>query len=183
VADPASPPSPDITHATIKSVTHPKTRKLEQAPGKQSRCNILKLRDFAPRRTSSKVQPMTTTPYESRFTSKVELVKKWSAEHGDCNIPVSAVIESQGNTIHIGRWVDYIRGQYRAGRLPDERIQVLEAIPGWTWKPRPRGPIANTHKVRDSQIRELRREGITLEAIAYSFGLSKQRIAQICAES
>ena len=123
---------------------------------------------------------MTATPYESRFTSKIELIKQWSADKGNCNIPVSAVIASGNTTIRIGRWVDYIRGQYRAGRLPDERVQTLEGIPGWTWEPRQRGPVANTHKVRDSQIRELRREGITLEAIAYSFSLSKQRIAQIC---
>jgi len=123
---------------------------------------------------------MTTTPYESRFNSKVELVRQWSADNGNCNIPVGAVIHTQGHPVRIGRWVDYIRGQHRTGRLPSERIQVLEAIPGWTWEPRQRGPVADTHKVRDSQIRQLRREGITLEAIAYSFGLSKQRIAQIC---
>jgi hypothetical protein len=33
----------------------------------------------------------------------------------------------------LGRWVQRRRSQYRAGRLPADRVEVLEALPGWTW--------------------------------------------------
>jgi hypothetical protein len=36
----------------------------------------------------------------------------------------------------LGSWVRHKRKQWKAGRLPDDRIALLEALPGWVWVPR-----------------------------------------------
>ena len=37
--------------------------------------------------------------------------------------------------INIGAWVNAQRTMYRKGQLPQDRITLMEAIPGWSWEP------------------------------------------------
>ena len=43
------------------------------------------------------------------------------------------------NDLRLGTWVNAQRVAYRKGSLDENSITLLEALPGWTWKPR-RGP-------------------------------------------
>jgi superfamily II DNA or RNA helicase len=45
---------------------------------------------------------------------------------------------SQGTSsdgINVGAWVNGQRTKYRKGQLPQDRIAMMEATPGWTWEP------------------------------------------------
>jgi superfamily II DNA or RNA helicase len=37
--------------------------------------------------------------------------------------------------INVGAWVNGLRTKYRKGQLPQDRIDLMEAIPGWSWEP------------------------------------------------
>lgn len=123
--------------------------------------------------------PMNSFPHQARFEQNIELLRKLVADQGNCNIPLAKQISDQDGTVNIGRWVGYVRTKYKQGRLDPYRIATLEAIPGWNWETRRSGPEPKQVE-RDSEIRNLRRQGITLEAIAFNYGLSKQRVAQLC---
>ena len=121
---------------------------------------------------------MNPSAYQSRFEQHVEALRQYVAETGTCNVPHAHHVEKGGTSISLGRWVAYVRNRYRIGRLRDSQIAILEAIPGWTWAARKPGPPAK--EKRNDEIRRLRAEGISLESIAFTYGLSKQRIHQIC---
>jgi DNA invertase Pin-like site-specific DNA recombinase len=128
---------------------------------------------------SSRVSTMTSSTYQSRFEQHIEALRQYVAEHGTCDVPHSYVHSKGGGTsIALGRWVAYVRGRFRSGRVPQDRAAALQAIPGWTWEARKPGPPAKTD--RNAEIRRLRDSGISLETIAMNYGLSKQRIHQIC---
>lgn len=122
---------------------------------------------------------MNLSPHQARFERNVELLRKLVAKRGNCNIPLALVVDDEGDEVKIGRWVGYMKTQHKQNRLDAYRIATLEAIPGWNWEGRRSGPEPKQAE-RDSEIRNLRRQGITLEAIAYNYGLSKQRVAQLC---
>lgn len=107
------------------------------------------------------------------------MLRKLVAELGHCRIPLAMTTTDGDVTINIGRWVGYMRTKYKQQRLDPYRITTLEAIPGWDWGTRRSGPKPKQTQ-RDNEIRNLRRAGITLEGIAFDYGLSKQRIAQLC---
>jgi hypothetical protein len=122
---------------------------------------------------------MTSSTYQSRFEQHIEALRQYVAEHGTCEVPHSYVYQKGGGaSIALGRWVAYVRGRFRSGRVPQDRAAALQAIPGWTWEARKPGPPAKTE--RNAEIRRLRDSGISLETIAMNYGLSKQRIHQIC---
>jgi len=123
--------------------------------------------------------PMNSFPHQARFEQNVELLRKLVADQGSCNVPLSKQIFDEAGTVNIGRWVGYIKTKHKQGRLDPYRIATLEAIPGWNWETRRSGPEPKQAE-RDNEIRSLRRQGITLEAIAFNYGLSKQRVAQLC---
>lgn len=122
---------------------------------------------------------MNSSTYQTRFEQHVEALRQYVAEHGTCEVPHSYVHQKGGGaSIALGRWVAYVRGRFRSGRVPQDRAATLQAIPGWTWEARKPGPPAKTD--RNAEIRRLRDSGISLETIAMNYGLSKQRIHQIC---
>lgn len=122
---------------------------------------------------------MNLSPHQARFERNIELLRKFVAKHGHCNVPLAATVLAGSDEVKLGRWVGYMRTQHSQGKLSDYRVATLEAVAGWSWETRRSGP--EPKKVdRDNEMRSLRRQGITLEAIAYNYGLSKQRVAQVC---
>lgn len=122
---------------------------------------------------------MNLSPHEARFERNVELLKQYVAERGHCNIALATTVLAGNDEVKLGRWVGYMRTQHKRQKLDRYRIATLEAIPGWSWETRRSGPQPKQVE-RNNEIRSLRRQGITLELIAYNYGLSKQRVAQLC---
>mgnify|MGYP006277571335 CR=1 FL=1 len=130
---------------------------------------------------------MSKTAYESRFDDHLGALQTFRIREGHCNVPYAHV----ENGIALGRWVAYVRSRYRKDmtgengptrRLLSERhTQALSLIPGWSWEARRPGPTPKHD--RNAEIRELRNSGISLSVIAETYGLSKQRIHQLCMES
>lgn len=132
---------------------------------------------------------MMRSAYESRFEQHLGALQNFVAREKHCNVPYSHVEDG----IHLGRWVAYIRSRRRKDlalaeqgaktqrkRIPDRYVEALERVPGWDWAARRPGPTPKTD--RNAEIRELRRNGVSLGVIAETYGLSKQRVHQLCSE-
>ncbi|GAB2561314.1 DEAD/DEAH box helicase [Nocardia heshunensis] len=59
----------------------------------------------------------------------IGLMNKFIAEHGHANVPFPYMI----GEYNLRSWVATQRGLFRRGRLSEERIWELEALPGWLW--------------------------------------------------
>jgi hypothetical protein len=70
-------------------------------------------------------------PLEEHFTERVQSLRAFVHREGNALIP-SAHLE---NGVGLGRWAEHLRSLYRAGRLPERRIRILERFPRWTWEP------------------------------------------------
>lgn len=79
--------------------------------------------------------------------------------------------------VRLGPWVSSVRQRYHQGKLDSYLVQALESRPGWEWGPLRPGPEAMTD--RNTEIRQLRSEGMSLKDIGERFGLSRQRVHQI----
>lgn len=119
---------------------------------------------------------MAKSVYESRFETHLGALRTFALREGHCNVPYA---HSEGS-IPLGRWVAYVRTRNRRGRLSDAHASALETVPGWSWEQRRPGPQPKTD--RNEEIRMLRRSGVSLSVIAETYGLSKQRIHQLCME-
>jgi hypothetical protein len=64
----------------------------------------------------------------SSFKTNLDLLLGFVAEHG--RPPTQR--ETFGGK-NLGAWVNKRRLAYRAGKLPAEQIQALQAVPGWWW--------------------------------------------------
>lgn len=58
-----------------------------------------------------------------------------------------------------------------------DKVEILENLAGWTWGPLKPGPATNFN--RNSEILQMRSQGMTLRQIADSYDLSRQRVHQI----
>jgi hypothetical protein len=63
--------------------------------------------------------------WENMYEICVRLYKK------DFNYPISKCVTSEG--IKIGNWVGRQKELYKKNKLPKEKINLLEKIPGWEW--------------------------------------------------
>jgi hypothetical protein len=68
---------------------------------------------------------------QKEWLASYEEVRTWALEQGHAD-PFSTQRGPSG--FCLGRWVIEQRLRHRAGRLNDERVALLEAIPGWTWE-------------------------------------------------
>jgi superfamily II DNA or RNA helicase len=77
---------------------------------------------------------------QERFEAMARALRAYAAEHGTCIIP-PGVEGPGGGSLQL--WTKYQRQRYQQGRLAQDRVATLEAIPGWRWKyftRRSRGP-------------------------------------------
>ena len=111
----------------------------------------------------------------------LEALRMFATTNGTPMAPVNTTVTLDGEPVRVGSFVAYVRQRYRDGLLEDTRVAELESFAGWTWgglRPGPRG-----HAARNEQIRQLRREGVTLDELAQQFGMSRQRIHQIAPDT
>lgn len=118
---------------------------------------------------------MTNT---ERWNQYLAALNTYLARTGNARVPASHTeVQEDGTAINLGAWVGYVRQRQRAGLLSPERVEALNAVPGWEWGPLRPGPAADV--VRNSQIMALRSQGVSLQRIGDEFGLSRQRVHQI----
>jgi len=120
---------------------------------------------------------MTRINHQTRWNNYYTALTNYTTRTGNTRVPASHIEQTETGTINLGAWTSYIRQRYRAGRLPQDRIDALNAVPGWEWGPFRPGPF--TDAARDSEIVTLRSNGVSLQKIGDKFGLSRQRIHQI----
>ncbi|WP_219415473.1 helicase associated domain-containing protein [Pseudonocardia nigra] len=74
----------------------------------------------------------TWAEQDMRWLQGLSALQRFVEEHGHASPPRAAVMEGY----RIGHWVDTQRLKYRRGRLAADRVERLEALPGWVWDPR-----------------------------------------------
>jgi hypothetical protein len=57
---------------------------------------------------------------------------QFHAREGHARVPALHIEDG----FRLGQWIAQHRYKYRRGKLSQERVKALEAIPGWTWEPR-----------------------------------------------
>lgn len=120
---------------------------------------------------------MNRITHKTRWNNYYNALILYAARTGHTRVPSNHTEQTEAGTIQLGAWTSYIRQRYRAGLLPQDRIDALTAVPGWEWGPFRPGPF--TDVARDSEIRTLRSNGVSLQKIGDQFGLSRQRVHQI----
>jgi len=71
------------------------------------------------------------TPGEQSWRRGVGYLRAYIAEHGSADPPLSVVVD----TFALGCWVAARRRNYHAGTLRADRVDTLQALPGWSWQP------------------------------------------------
>jgi hypothetical protein len=67
---------------------------------------------------------------ESDWEEGVIAIEKYIREVGDALVPA---LHITADGFKLGGWVTGLRTRYKNGRLPQSKIRVLEALPGWSW--------------------------------------------------
>lgn len=115
--------------------------------------------------------------FDSRWNANVEALRAWAQLNGTPMAPAGATVVRDGRSVNVGSFVAYARSRQRKGLLDQSRRRELERIPGWTWEKLSPGPKGEVD--RNEEIRDLRRQGVTLAELASRYGMSRQRIHQI----
>jgi superfamily II DNA or RNA helicase len=76
-------------------------------------------------------RPQVGTSRHADWLRSYEEFQAWATDTGNAD-PFSTQRGPSG--FCLGRWVIEQRLRHRAGRLSDERVQLLEAVPGWVWQ-------------------------------------------------
>jgi hypothetical protein len=66
---------------------------------------------------------------DDKFARGLAAVFEYVAETGNSDIPVGYRV----GDFRLGEWVGSRRREYRRGALPADRVDSLEAVPGWWW--------------------------------------------------
>ena len=67
---------------------------------------------------------------DNQFQEWIDLLSEYSVEHG--NLDIVARYKSPAGD-NLGLWVHRIRTKYVDGKLPQNQVEALEALPGWKW--------------------------------------------------
>ena len=76
---------------------------------------------------------------EADYQENLGALGQFVEREGHARVPTFHVELFQGAEVRLGGWVSSRRRDFKVGRLPAERIAVLEAAPGWVWAA-PMGP-------------------------------------------
>lgn len=119
--------------------------------------------------------------HNKRWDTNYKLLLQYYQRYGNVLIPSDHVEFIDGKVeVNLGSWVSYMRTRYRQGKLPKERITLLESIPTWNWGPIRPGPKSREETLqRDNKIVDEYKTGKSLAQIARIHNLSRQRIHQI----
>jgi hypothetical protein len=114
---------------------------------------------------------------KTRFTLYVAALRQFAERTGHTRVPAVHVEIIDDKEIFVGAWVGYIRQRQKRNILSIEKQTILSNLPGWEWGPLKPGPSSDSN--RNSEILQMRSQGMTLRQIADSYDLSRQRVHQI----
>ena len=72
-------------------------------------------------------------PNQRRWHALLAALTRYARIHGTAQVPTDTAIDR----LHIGTWAAAQRTAHAAGTLPAPNAALLEALPGWTWRPSP----------------------------------------------
>jgi hypothetical protein len=72
-------------------------------------------------------------PFETDFQEGLAALVQYVSREGHARVPEGHVELVDGDNYRLGTWAAVRRKDFRVGRLSQERIAVLEALPGWAW--------------------------------------------------
>lgn len=124
---------------------------------------------------------MTPMDNRTRFNTYVAALLQFSERSGHTRVPAVHIEILHGQEIAVGAWVGYIRQRQKKSMLSAEKMEILAGLPGWEWGPLKPGPASDSG--RNSEIIQMRSQGMTLRQIADSYDLSRQRVHQIVKKS
>ena len=75
-------------------------------------------------------------PFEADFQERLGLLRTFVEREGHARVPQGHVEASDRGEVKLGWWVTARRADYRKGKLSQDRIALLEEIPGWEWGPK-----------------------------------------------
>ena len=82
---------------------------------------------------------------ERAFALGFERLQRYVAREGHARVPVA---HEEGG-YHLGAWVAFKRRDRKKGRLPDDQVRALQALPGWSWNVQHAGrPLRSMNQVR-----------------------------------
>ncbi len=70
---------------------------------------------------------------EDDWREGIDHLRRFVAREGHPRVPQGHVEDG----LRPGSWVSGRRAAHRKGRLPQERADMLESVPGWAWDARP----------------------------------------------
>jgi superfamily II DNA or RNA helicase len=77
----------------------------------------------------AKLKGWTWDPFEDRWGRSYLLLQAYAERVGDSLVPQSYLVDG----LNLGQWVSHHRVLYQRGQLSQDRVQLLEAVPGWAW--------------------------------------------------
>lgn len=113
----------------------------------------------------------------TRFKLYVKALHQFIERTGHSRVPAVYIEIVDEAEVNIGAWVGYIRQRRKKNQITVDKVQILENLIGWEWGPLKPGPATNYS--RNSEILQMRGQGMTLRQIADSYDLSRQRVHQI----
>ena len=75
-------------------------------------------------------------PQEADFQANLVVLRGFVDREGHARVPARHVETIDGDDHKLGSWVTSRRAEYGKGKLSAERIDALEAVPGWVWSAR-----------------------------------------------
>ena len=114
---------------------------------------------------------------KTKFNQYIRALRQFAERAGHTRVPALHTEILDGVEVRLGAWVGYVRQRNKKNLISPEKRTVLESLPGWEWGPLKPGP--NTDVSRNSEILQMRSQGMTLRQIADSYDLSRQRVHQI----
>ena len=100
--------------------------------------------------------------YDDDYRWKLSLLRTFLAEHAWADLRRETVVPPG---VRLYSWVHNRRQDYRTGRIPDWLVPELEALPGWSWRPKRDRMRANIDTVR-TFVRAHGWAGITRDSVA-----------------
>jgi hypothetical protein len=74
-------------------------------------------------------------PHATDFQEGLAVLGQFVGQEGHARVAQSHVESFEGAEFSLGSWVSNRRRDFKAGKLSAERIDALEAFPGWEWNP------------------------------------------------
>lgn len=73
------------------------------------------------------------TVFESDFQQGLGALRQFVEREGTIRVPSRHVETFGGEAVRLAAWNSNRHMAYRNGQLSEERIEALEALPGWVW--------------------------------------------------